>query len=200
MNQVNNQTAIQIRDIEEARHFYREVLGCLEGQSDAQRLDLSLYGRPIVCNFNPQLGKQGRVSSDYRLMDGKYRPMARCCVVLQMKEWRALAGRLRKYGVKFVIEPLHVNGISRGQATLSLLDPSGNALELKSIRDHAEHLSPQERLKAFGKRVFWVALVASIPVCWILVQNRPATHEIVTGNVVIPVQVPPCTSGGFCIP
>jgi len=79
-------TPIQIRDIAEARRFYQEVLGCLEDIHGDQRLHFNLYGHPIVCCLNPQLGKQGRVASHYLLVDGRYVPIARSGVVLEMRQ------------------------------------------------------------------------------------------------------------------
>jgi extradiol dioxygenase family protein len=153
MNLTQFEIVVQIRDIAEARRFYREVLGCLEGHSDTQRLEFTLYGHPIVCCLDPQLGKQGRVSTDYRLMDGKYRPVSRCGVVLETKEWCALLGRLKQHKAKFRVEPLYIARVPREPTTLSLLDPSGNALEFRSLHNTVEQLSLRERLKSLGKRV-----------------------------------------------
>jgi extradiol dioxygenase family protein len=149
------QIDLQIRDVAEARHFYREILGCSEGHSEERRLDFCLHGQSIVCHLSPQLGKQGRVSSDYRLMGGQYLVISRCCVVLERKAWRALARRLGQHRVKFHIAPSRVYGVPVEPATLSLLDPSGNALEFKLLRDIAEQGSLRERLKAIGT---WAAL------------------------------------------
>ncbi len=86
MNEPLLQIGVQVRDIAEARRFYQEVLGCLEGSCGEQWLDFKLYGHQIVCRLNPQLGKQGRVVSDYRLVDGKYVRISHFGVVLEMRE------------------------------------------------------------------------------------------------------------------
>ena len=36
--------AVSVYDLEEARKFYREVLGCGEGRSDVNWTDFDLYG------------------------------------------------------------------------------------------------------------------------------------------------------------
>jgi extradiol dioxygenase family protein len=61
--------------------------------------------------------------------------------VLEMPDWESLAARLKKARVAFVIEP-HVRfpGQPGEQATMFLIDPSGNALEFKSFRDIAGQL------------------------------------------------------------
>jgi hypothetical protein len=53
----------------------------------------------------------------------------------------ALAARLREAGMRFVIEPhLRFRGQPGEQATMFLLDPSGNALEFKAFKDIAKQL------------------------------------------------------------
>lgn len=54
---------LEIRDIDEARRFYQDVLGCVEHNDGDQRLDFNLHGHRIICRLNPKLGKQGRVVS-----------------------------------------------------------------------------------------------------------------------------------------
>ena len=53
-----------------------------------------------------------------------------------MEDWHSLSQRLKQADVTFIIEP-HVRfaGQSGEQATLFVLDPSGNALEFKSFRN-----------------------------------------------------------------
>jgi hypothetical protein len=56
-----------------------------------------------------------------------------------MAEWEELADRLEGSGaVEFVIEPtVRFRGEAGEQATMFFLDPSGNALEIKAMRDPA---------------------------------------------------------------
>ena len=51
-----------------------------------------------------------------------------------------MAGRIRAAGLPFILEPrIRYAGQPGEQATMFLLDPSGNALEFKSFR-HPEHV------------------------------------------------------------
>lgn len=51
-----------------------------------------------------------------------------------MNQWKKLADRLKQQGVEFVIEPyIRFQGEVGEQATMFLLDPSGNALEFKAF-------------------------------------------------------------------
>ncbi len=128
--------AVQVRDLEEARRFYGDVLGCSEGRSAPHWVDFNLFGHQFVCHLNPALGRQGRIASHYNPVDGHGVPVPHCGVVLEMDEWQQLARRLRAQHVQFIIEPyVRFAGEPGEQATLFLLDPSGNALEFKSFRD-----------------------------------------------------------------
>jgi uncharacterized protein len=128
--------AVQVRDIDEARHFYKAVLGCSEGRSSAQWVDFNLFGHQFVCHLNPALGPSGRISSHYNPVDGHGVPVPHCGVVLEMSDWTSLAQRLEQQQVKFVIEPyVRFKGEPGEQATLFFLDPSGNALEFKAFKD-----------------------------------------------------------------
>jgi extradiol dioxygenase family protein len=185
------QIAVQVRDIAEARRFYLGVLGGGGGRSDEQRLDFNLYGYQVVCHLDPQLGRQGRTTSHYDPVVGKFVPVSHCGIVLETKEWSALAERLMQHKVAF--EPSVCFKSDPGeQATLYLLDPSGNALEFKSSRIVAEQLLRRERKKTLGKYAPWAILAAFIW-CWILLHGRESANEI-------PAQLPPCLTKGFCMP
>jgi uncharacterized protein len=128
--------AVQVRSIDEARHFYGGILGCSEGRSAPHWVDFNLYGHQFVCHLNPALGKDGHISSHYNPVDGHGVPVPHCGVVLEMPEWRNLAERLKRHAVNFVIEPcIRFEGKPGEQATMFLLDPTGNALEFKSFRN-----------------------------------------------------------------
>lgn len=128
--------AVQVRDIGEARQFYGQLLGCEEGRSAATWVDFNLFGHQFVCHLNADLKKQAVDRNHYNPVDGHGVPVPHYGVVLEMSQWDALSQRLRESDVKFVIEPyVRFKGEVGEQATMFLLDPSGNALEFKSFRD-----------------------------------------------------------------
>jgi uncharacterized protein len=128
--------AVQVRDIAEARRFYGRILGCSEGRSAPEWVDFNMYGHQFVCHLNPHLGPHGRVSCYVNPVDGQAVPVPHCGVVLEQQEWTALAERLRRHQVHWVIEPCTRFANTPGeQSTLFILDPSGNALEFKSFRN-----------------------------------------------------------------
>jgi uncharacterized protein len=133
--------ALQVRDIPEARHFYKTVLGCSEGRSDAQWIDFNLYGHQLVCHLNASLGPQGQIASHRNAVDAHSVPVPHCGVVLEMEDWAALAQRLKEQGLNFIVEPyIRFAGQPGEQATLFFMDPSGNALEFKAFKNIAAQL------------------------------------------------------------
>ncbi|MBP9745225.1 MAG: VOC family protein, partial [Saprospiraceae bacterium] len=46
--------AVPVYDLEEARKFYREVLGWAEGRSDSHWTDFDLYGHQFVIHLKPR--------------------------------------------------------------------------------------------------------------------------------------------------
>lgn len=131
--------AIPVNDLVAARAFYGGVLGCPQGRSAERWVDFNLYGHQLVCHVIDGL-QPTRASGDTPV-DGHEVPVPHFGVVLDMPEWKALADRLRAARISFVIEP-HVRfaGQPGEQATMFLLDPSGNALEFKAFSDIATQL------------------------------------------------------------
>ena len=106
--------------------------GCREGRSAERWVDFDLAGHQVVAHLAPEECRRARTSE----VDGDAVPVRHFGLVLPMADWKRLAERLRTQGVAFVIEP-HVRfaGQVGEQATMFLLDPSGNALEFKAFAD-----------------------------------------------------------------
>jgi extradiol dioxygenase family protein len=136
--------AVQVRDIDEARSFYKDVLGCSEGRSDTHWVDFNLFGHQLVCHLNPTLGRTGKLSSLYNPVDGHGVPVPHYGVVLRPADWEALVERVRNR-VEFVIEPsTRFKGLPGEQSTMFFLDPTGNALEFKAFQEIETQLFAQE--------------------------------------------------------
>jgi extradiol dioxygenase family protein len=130
--------AFPVDDLAAARDFYGHVLGCAEGRSAANWIDFDLFGHQIVTHLRPQPAKD-RTHSHLSDVDGHEVPIPHFGVVLAMPEWRVLAERLRGQGVRFILEPsIRFEGQVGEQATMFLLDPSGNALEFKGLSDMSQ--------------------------------------------------------------
>jgi len=128
--------AFPVHDIAAARRFYGQVMGCPEGRSADTWVDFDLFGHQIVAHYKPR-GEQD-LPVHHNPVDGHDVPVPHFGVVLHMEQWEQLAERLRIAGMRFVIEPhIRFKGEVGEQATMFLLDPSGNALEFKAFRDIA---------------------------------------------------------------
>lgn len=124
--------AFPVTDLAKARGFYGGLLGCAEGRSTDDWVDFNFYGHQIVAHLAP--GEAGRRNTS--AVDGDNVPVRHFGLVLPMPEWEALAAKLTKAGIKFVIEPhIRFQGQIGEQATMFFLDPCGNALEFKAFKD-----------------------------------------------------------------
>jgi uncharacterized protein len=124
--------AFPVKDLEESRKFYGDVLGCEEGRSSDCWIDFNLFGHQIVAHLAPEEAGV-RTTND---VDADHVPVPHFGIVLPPADFQKFAERLRSKGVRFVIEPkVRFKGEIGEQATMFFLDPSGNALEFKSFAD-----------------------------------------------------------------
>ena len=124
--------AFPVDDIAKARAFYGGVLGCPEGRSAEDWVDFDFYGHQIVAHLAPSEVGHRATST----VDGDSVPVRHFGVILSMREWDALAEKLKKAGTRFIIEPhVRFKGQPGEQATMFFLDPCGNALEFKAFQD-----------------------------------------------------------------
>ncbi|MBW4465143.1 MAG: VOC family protein [Pegethrix bostrychoides GSE-TBD4-15B] len=122
--------AFPVQDLAETRQFYESVLGCTVGRTADHWIDFNLFGHQITAHLCPETG-----SLPTNTVDGKQVPVQHWGVILEMADWQELARLLRAQNVEFVIEPyLRFKGEVGEQATMFLLDPSGNALEFKAFQ------------------------------------------------------------------
>ena len=125
--------AVPVHDVQLARAFYRDVLGCPEGRSDEKWVDFDLYGHQWVIHYKP---KEEGTELHFNEVDGHNVPVPHYGVVLEWDQWEELSAKLKAIGTKFVIEPyIRFEGQPGEQATMFFLDPCGNALEFKAFKD-----------------------------------------------------------------
>jgi extradiol dioxygenase family protein len=127
--------AFPVASLADARAFYGELLGCPEGRSSDAWVDFDFFGHQIVAHLAPE---ELRAAAAHDV-DGDKVPVRHFGVILAMDAWHTLADKLRAAGTKFVIEPhVRFKGQPGEQATMFLLDPSGNALEFKAFADRSK--------------------------------------------------------------
>ena len=124
--------AFPVDDLEAARGFYLNLLGCREGRSSPDWVDFDFHGHQIVAHLAPGECGAGATSA----VDGHGVPVRHFGLVMEIDAWKETAERLRAAGIDFVIEPyIRFEGQPGEQATMFFRDPAGNAIELKAFRD-----------------------------------------------------------------
>ena len=123
--------AFPVKDLASTRSFYGGLLGCAEGRSTDTWVDFDFFGNQISAH----LGRPSPPGA-FGQVDGVEVPIPHAGALLPWDDFDALARRLESAGVRFVIPPsVRYRGKPEEQATMFLLDPSGNALELKAFRN-----------------------------------------------------------------
>jgi len=125
--------AIPVDDLDAARAFYGEMLGCGQGRKADRWIDWNLYGHQLVTHLTPV-----RVPTSHNAVDEHDVPVPHFGVLLDVDAFHGLAGRLRSADVPFLIEPyVRFAGEPGEQWTMFFRDPAGNALEFKAFADDA---------------------------------------------------------------
>lgn len=124
--------AFPVHDLDEARAFYGEVLGCPEGRSSPEWVDFDFFGHQIVAHLTP-LDPPREGTNE---VDGKQVPVRHFGVILSPSKFKEIAEKLRSARAPFLIEPqTRFQGLPGEQLTMFVSDPSGNALEFKAFAD-----------------------------------------------------------------
>jgi extradiol dioxygenase family protein len=127
--------AFPVDDLEAARAFYGDVLGCAQGRESESWIDFDFHGHQIVAHLSPELCGEDQANA----VDGKQVPVRHFGLLLSYEAFDALAKRLKAAGAAFVIEPyLRFEGQPGEQKTMFIRDPAGNALEFKAFADDAQ--------------------------------------------------------------
>ena len=122
--------AFNIRDLDTARHFYGDVLGCAEGRSTDTWVDFDFFGHQLSLH----LGEPFRTERTGHVGD-KLVPMPHFGLALALPDWQALATRLQDANIEFVLEPQsRFEGQPGEQWTMFFCDPFGNPIEIKGFR------------------------------------------------------------------
>ena len=129
--------AVPVSNLEKARAFYRDILGCEEGRSSDHWVDFDLFGHQFVIHYKPPT--QTAEPLHHNPVDGHDVPVPHFGVVLDWDDFHNLAADLKSKEIRFVIEPyVRFKGQPGEQATMFFKDPSGNAIEFKSFKDMSQ--------------------------------------------------------------
>jgi uncharacterized protein len=124
--------AFPVQDIEKARGFYKNILGCVEGRSTEMWVDFNFFGHQVVFHKDLTSGSKEVINP----VDGKNVPVPHFGIVLNWTDWESFIDSLRKKQVQFIIEPYTRFANKPGeQVTCFFYDPNGLALEFKAFKD-----------------------------------------------------------------
>ncbi len=133
--------ALPVHDLEAARVFYVDLLGCSVGRESTTWIDFNFFGHQVTTHLSPKAPRPVTTNP----VDGRQVPVRHFGVILDWGAWQALAEQLTQAGVSFLIEPcIRFRGQVGEQATMLLLDPSQNGLEFKAFRDPAHIFARQQ--------------------------------------------------------
>ncbi len=92
--------AYHVTDLDKARSFYGDLLGCKEGRSTDTWVDFDFFGHQISLH----LGEPFKTTNTGKVGEHMV-PMPHLSSVLQYPEWRQVATRLLASDVAFILEP-----------------------------------------------------------------------------------------------
>lgn len=125
--------AYPVKNKEDTRRFYRDVIGCTQGREADTWIDFDFFGHQLSFHVKPESFAAPEPTNP---VDGKDVPVRHFGAVLPWADWHALKDRLQAAGTDFIIDPyIRFAGETGEQATMFFRDPSGNALEFKSFKD-----------------------------------------------------------------
>jgi len=126
--------AFPVTDLAATREFFVDLLGCREGRSAARWADFDFRGHQLSAHLvEPD---PDRAAAATNPVDGRDVPVRHFGLILEWDDWEALARHLEARAAAFLIPPhVRFRDSVGEQATMFLLDPSGNALEFKAFRD-----------------------------------------------------------------
>ena len=130
--------ALPVDDLEKARQFYIAAFNAKVGRSAERWIDFDFFGHQLSLHLqeNPPF------KTNHNQVDGDNVPVRHFGVILPWTQWHTLKDHLLNISdieINWLIEPkIRFKGEIGEQATMFLLDPALNAIELKSFQDPAQ--------------------------------------------------------------
>ncbi len=122
--------AFNVTNLDQARRFYGNVLGCTEGRSTSTWVDFDFFGHQLSLH----LGQPFQTQCTGQVGDTLV-PMPHFGLVLALPDWQQMAARLQAANTEFVLAPqTRFEGQPGEQWTMFFFDPFGNPIEIKGLR------------------------------------------------------------------
>ncbi|MGR8947050.1 MAG: VOC family protein [Gammaproteobacteria bacterium] len=123
--------AFPVTDLEAARNFYVDIMGCREGRSAERWADFNFFGFQITAHLVESAELAGANSVDEHDI-----PIPHFGLIMSWEDWHRAVDHLTYIGVEFSVEPhIRFKGKIGEQATFFVADPSGNCLEFKAFKN-----------------------------------------------------------------
>ncbi len=122
--------SIPVDDLERAKAFYIDLLGCAKGRETKGRFDINFFGHHVVAHLSPrEAGRElGQIPSD-----GDIAPLRHFGAILPLVQWQSMADRLTAHEIDFTLSPRRsFAGKAAEQHIMMLPDGCGNIIEFKS--------------------------------------------------------------------
>jgi len=123
--------AFPVKNLLETKLFYTNILGCSIGRTSDDWIDFNFYGHQITAHLSPD-------SCDivYNKVDDKSVPVRHFGLIMDWEDWHIAKDKLIQNKAQFIIEPyIRFKNKPGEQATLFIVDPSINGIELKSFKN-----------------------------------------------------------------
>jgi extradiol dioxygenase family protein len=120
--------ALPVRDLDEARYFYGDVLGCQSGRTTDDWIDMWFYGCQLTLHNRPS-----------EVLPAVVRGVRHFGVALPVTQWESAMMRFESVGVVFTENP-HLDDAGAYKAKVE--DPSGNVIEFKAYPNVELMLAP----------------------------------------------------------
>jgi len=123
--------AFPVKNLEDTKKWYCDVLGCTLGRESDDWVDFNFYGHQVVAhlssNFNVNQTNE---------VDGEQVPIRHFGVILTTNDWDRLRDKLESKEIEFIIQPnVRFENTTGEQKTMFISDPSGNSLEFKCFQN-----------------------------------------------------------------
>lgn len=127
--------ALPVDDLQAAKQFYIDLLGCKQAREDERWLDINFYGHQISLHLKPEAIDNIPTNP----VDGEKIPVRHFGIVMAWDVWHEFVEKLNQNNIQYVIEPtIRFAGKVGEQATFFIKDPAENCLEFKSFKDPSQ--------------------------------------------------------------
>ena len=126
--------AVPCGDLEKAKHFYNEILGCRLDNSAQEWAAIDFWGNELTLHASEHELKNERHDVDMGNVS-----VPHFGIHLSKKDFDALKTRIKEKEVKYYDEPyLRFRDTRYEQETFFIVDPNNNILEIKTLTANPE--------------------------------------------------------------